>query len=411
MVKVGIDQIAFYTSHYSLELAALAEMRGISPQKFHNLGQYQMSVPPPGEDIITLAANAAQKIINQSDIDAIEMVLFATESGIDQSKAAGLYLHELLNLPTRCRIVELKQACYSATLALQIAMPFLRENPNKKVLVIAADIARYGLESAGESSQGAGACAMLLSTNPKILSLDAEYGVESLNIMDFWRPNYRQEALVDGPYSSKIYLNMLNKTFNQYQQLANRTINDIDYFCYHVPVPKLVEKAHQLLCKNNSAHISDKEYFLDKITPTLKYAQQIGNSYSASLYIAFASLLDHAAQDLAGKRIGFYSYGSGCVAEFFSGVVEENYKRHLHTDFHQNLIKNRMSLNYAQYENFYSYAYNHEGLEQIIPTYATGNFKLASLRQHQRIYTRSDEKTMSTHEEDVHSLEQCVNHG
>ena len=62
----------------------------------------------------------------------IEMLLFATESGIDQSKAAGIYVHELLGLPARCRVVELKQACYSGTAALQLALPFLRENPRKK---------------------------------------------------------------------------------------------------------------------------------------------------------------------------------------------------------------------------------------------------------------------------------------
>ena len=33
---------------------------------------------------------------------------------------------DLLNLPARCRVVELKQACYSGTAAFQLALPFLR---------------------------------------------------------------------------------------------------------------------------------------------------------------------------------------------------------------------------------------------------------------------------------------------
>lgn len=41
--------------------------------------------------------------------------MLATETGVDQSKAAGLYLHPLLLLPRNCRIIELKQACYCAT--------------------------------------------------------------------------------------------------------------------------------------------------------------------------------------------------------------------------------------------------------------------------------------------------------
>ena len=37
-------------------------------------------------------------------------------------------------------------------------------NPESKVLVIASDIAKYGVKSSGESTQGAGSCAMLVSS-------------------------------------------------------------------------------------------------------------------------------------------------------------------------------------------------------------------------------------------------------
>jgi len=48
--KVGIDAISFYTSRYWLDLAALATVRGIDPQKFWvGLGQRKMAVPPPDE--------------------------------------------------------------------------------------------------------------------------------------------------------------------------------------------------------------------------------------------------------------------------------------------------------------------------------------------------------------------------
>ena len=157
MLKVGIDTLAIYTSRYALELATLAKARGTDPDKYHiGLGQKKMSVPPPGEDIVTMAANAAHQALRDIDLSEIEMLLFATESGIDQSKAAGIYVHDLLKLSPRCRVVELKQACYSGTAALQLALPYLRENPNKKVLLIASDIARYGLGTPGESSQGCG---------------------------------------------------------------------------------------------------------------------------------------------------------------------------------------------------------------------------------------------------------------
>jgi len=139
VIKVGIDTLAIYTSRYALDLGVLAKARGIDPEKYYvGLGQKMMSVSPPGEDIVTMAANAAKQALQGIDSNEIEMLLFATESGIDQSKAAGIYVHSLLNLPTHCRVVELKQACYGATAALQLALPFLQANPDKKILLIVA---------------------------------------------------------------------------------------------------------------------------------------------------------------------------------------------------------------------------------------------------------------------------------
>jgi hydroxymethylglutaryl-CoA synthase len=389
VVKVGIDSIAFYTSHYALDLARLAETRNIDANKFYvGLGQHKMAVPPPSEDIVTMAANAATRALRDTDANAIEMLLFATESGIDHSKAAGIYVHDLLNLPARCRVIELKQACYSATLALQLALPFLRQHPEKKVLLIASDIARYGLGTAGESSQGCGAVAMVLSANPRILALESEYGVVTENVMDFWRPNYSDAAFVDGKYSSKLYLNMLAKSWEQYQTLSGRNFSDHAYYCYHTPVPKLVEKAHQHLAKINNYQAESEEHLFAQVNPSLEYGRQIGNSYTASLYVGLTALLDLTKENLAGKRLGFYSYGSGCVAEYFSGVVQENYQQALDAAHHEQMLAQRKELTYSEYEAFYSFHYPEDGSRCELPQYQTGQFRLAAIDHHKRIYEK-----------------------
>lgn len=397
MVNVGIDTLAIYTSRYALELATLAQARGIETDKYHvGLGQYVMSVPPPGEDIVTMAANAGRQALRDINTDDIEMLLFATESGIDQSKAAGIYVHALLGLPARCRVVELKQACYGGTAGLQLALPYLRENQNKKVLLIASDIARYGLNTPGESSQGAGAVAMVLSANPRILAIEPEYGVLTENVMDFWRPNYSHEAFVDGKYSSKLYLTMLEKSWDQYQSLSNRSFEDHAYFCYHTPVPRLVEKAHQYLLKLTGYNHLPTEQTQPHIQFGLQYGQQLGNSYTASLYISLASLLDNAKEDLTGKRIGFYSYGSGCVAEYFSGVVQPGYQDALNTKYHSELLSSRSLLTYDEYAAFYAFDYVQDGSEQIIPEYETGMFRLIKMQNHKRIYERVPFKVLES---------------
>lgn len=389
MLKVGIDTIGFYTSHYALDLKELARARGIDAEKFHvGLGQHRMGVTAPSEDVVTLAANAALRAIRHIDPASIEMLLFATESGIDQSKSAGIYVHHLLGLSERCRVIELKQACYSATLALQLALPFLRQYPDKKVLLIASDEARYGLGTPGESSQGCGAVAMVLSANPRIIAFEPEYGVVTENVMDFWRPNYSEEAFVEGKYSSKLYLTMLEKSWQQYHAWSGRGFLDHDYYCYHTPVPRLVEKAHQQLAKINGLEKLTEEQLVSHIGYSLDYSRKIGNSYTASLYVGLIALLDLAEENLADKRIGFYSYGSGCMAEYFSGVIQPGYRDVLDTSHHQELLNNRSTLTYPEYEAFYTYQYPEDGSHHEMPRHQTGYFRLAAIRDHKRIYER-----------------------
>ncbi len=384
---VGIDAISFYTSKYWLDLADLAAARQIDPQKFwQGLGQRKMAVPPPDEDVVTMGASAAERALAQVDKSEIELLLFATESGIDQSKAGGIYIHDLLGLSNRCRVVELKQACYAGTAGLQLTLPFLRENPDKKALLIASDVARYGLSTPGESSQGCGAVAMVLGANPRILAIDPEYGVITENIMDFWRPNYRDAALVDGKYSSRMYLQVLEKTWAQYREKSGREFQDHAYFCYHTPVSRLAEKAHQYLSKLAGIDSVSETALLDQVTASLEYSREIGNCYTASLYLALASLLDHQRDHASGKRIGFYSYGSGCVAEFFSGVIQPGFEKALDTDYHHAFLKSRLPLSYSEYEAFYNFCLPIDGQKFDLPRYQTGAFRLAQMNEHKRIY-------------------------
>ncbi len=73
MVKVGIDSLAIYTPRYAFDLIALAKVRGEDADKYHNgLGQHTMSMPPPGEDIVTMAANAARQALRDIDVNSVE---------------------------------------------------------------------------------------------------------------------------------------------------------------------------------------------------------------------------------------------------------------------------------------------------------------------------------------------------
>lgn len=387
-VAVGIDAIRFYTSHYFIDLKTLAGVRGVDPAKYYvGIGQEKMAIPPPDEDIVTMAASAALPIVEREGRDGIELALFATESGIDQSKAASVFVHGLVGLPARCRSVELKEACYSGTAALQFACAMVARNPSARALVLAADVARYELGSPGEPTQGCGAVAMLISANPRILAIDAEFGAYTADVMDFWRPNYRDQAIVDGKYSTRVYLQALQECWAQYRQRSGRGFHDHARFCYHLPFTRMAEKAHERLAKDCGIEMNDA-LMEQQIGPSLRYNRITGNSYAASLYVGLASLLDNDPEDLSGCRIGLFSYGSGCVAEYFSGVVQPGYRERLFTSDHRVLLENRIELTYRQYEDIYNLAFPTDGGAHMFSRYRTGPFRLAGVKDHKRVYER-----------------------
>lgn len=116
------------------------------------------------------------------------------------------------------RTFEVKEACFGLTAALMMARDFVRVHPEQTAIVIGSDIARYGVNTAGEVTQGAGSVAMLIKADPSILALNNGHSAYSEDINDFWRPNYSRTALVDGKYSTQVYLDFFKKTFTDYKK-------------------------------------------------------------------------------------------------------------------------------------------------------------------------------------------------
>jgi polyketide biosynthesis 3-hydroxy-3-methylglutaryl-CoA synthase-like enzyme PksG len=76
---------------------------------------------------------------------------------------------------------------------------------------------------------------------------------------------------------------------------------------------------------------------------------QVGNIFGGTLYLALCGLVD-TAEIAESRRVGMYSYGSGCASEFFSGIV------HPHSQIKQRMFQvgqalaNRYHLNMQEYD-------------------------------------------------------------
>ncbi|WP_277631259.1 hydroxymethylglutaryl-CoA synthase [Atopococcus tabaci] len=357
-MEIGIDKIGFYTPHFYVDMEKLAHARDTDPGKYLvGIGQEKMAVAPTTQDSVTMAANAALEILDDEDKQAVDMVLFGTETGVDHSKSGAVWVHHLAGIQPRARAVELKQACYGATAAIQLAMGHIALNPESKVLVLGSDIAKYGLRSGGEPTQGAGAVALLISANPRILALDKEQALLTEDIMDFWRPIHSDKAFVDGKFSNESYIKFFTTVWNEYKEKTGRTLDDMAAICFHLPYTKMGRKAFRAIIDEASEEV--QESLKERYEESIAYNKVVGNIYTGSLYLSLLSLLEQGEELTEGARIGLFSYGSGAVGEFFSGTLKAGYQQYMLGEKHQEMLDNRKELSIEEYEDIF---------EQSLPT-------------------------------------------
>ncbi|MDR0298007.1 MAG: hydroxymethylglutaryl-CoA synthase [Streptococcaceae bacterium] len=345
-MTVGIDKLAFFVPSFVLEMDELAAARGVDPAKFHiGLEIDEMAVNPNTQDIITFAANAATKILEPSDLSAIDLVILGTESSTDESKSGAVILHDLLGIQPFARSVEMKEACYGATAGLLMACDYVSRNPARKALVIASDIARYGLNSAGEPTQGAGAVAMLISENPRLLELDDASVSLTQDVYDFWRPFGELYPRVAGKLSNETYIESFTKVFTEYARRFDKSLDDFAALAFHTPYPKMGKKALSAL--------TDSPKLLSALAKAVSYSRRVGNLYTGSLYLSLISLLENSQTLKAGDTIGLFSYGSGTVSEFFSGQLVAGYEKMLAKSDNLAMLDARVKLSISEYEKMY----------------------------------------------------------
>lgn len=358
-IKAGIEALNLYGGSALMDVETIFVNRGLELDRFSNLMMVKKAVSMPCEDPVTNGVNAAKPIIDRLTEDekkSIEVVITATESGIDFGKSISTYIHDYLGLNKNCRLFELKQACYGGTAALQMACSYVvaHKDFNPKVLVIATDVCQYADKvTYAEPSQGTGAVAFLIGLNPSVFEIDfGAMGMYSFEVMDTCRPKVGEET-GDPDLSLFSYMDCLE---NSYKAYADR-VEDIEFcssfshLAFHTPFAGMVKGAHRQMMRKFSNF--DKQQiqadFEKRVEPSLKYSMQVGNLYSASLYMALASLIDNSDIEIK-ERIGLFSYGSGCSSEFFSGLIGAESKKALANMNIQQKLSNRYELNMQEYE-------------------------------------------------------------
>lgn len=396
-MNVGIESFGLALPRRFIALEDLARARGTDPAKYREgLGGREMAIAEPGEDTVALAAEAAQRALDAAGIAGrdLGMLVVGTETGVDHAKPVASFVHGLLDLPPTMRVYDTQHACYGGTAGLMAAAEWIASGAaaGKAALVVCSDIARYGVGTAGEPTQGGGAIAMVIKREPAILALELGVaGAASTHVHDFWRPLGQREALVDGHYSVQCYLDALATAYRGWKERAaerdlvrpsGAVSERFARTCFHVPFPKMAKKAHAHL-RALEGQPDDAALFARQVAPSLLAPARVGNIYTGSLYLALLSALDAAAAgELDGERIGLFSYGSGCTSEFFSGIAVRGFRARVAATHLPAVLDGRERISIAEYERLMT-------LTQPLPVERAHGFRFRGVEDHRRSYVRA----------------------
>ncbi len=203
--KIGISGLSAYVPPNRIWLEDWCEWTGNQWPKIRDVVGRSFRMRSQNHSVYTMAATAVMRLIQNYDIDAskVKFLGLGTESSTDNSAGAvivkgmvdaALRAQGKAPISRSCEVPEFKHACLGGVYGMKGAIRHLAlDGAGSQAIVVCADIAEYARGSSGEPTQGAGAIAMLLEEDPKMVSIDlTESGSASdYRVMDFRKPMLR----------------------------------------------------------------------------------------------------------------------------------------------------------------------------------------------------------------------------
>tara|TARA_A100000164_G_scaffold199230_1_gene176878 strand:- start:2719 stop:4161 length:1443 start_codon:yes stop_codon:yes gene_type:complete len=220
---------------------------------------------------------------------------------------------------------------------------------------------------------------------------EAEIILESAN-SKFWSDTndlveiYKEEPIFEGQFSNESYKERVHEAienFNEQNQID--ILTEWENIIFHLPYAfhgrrMIINKWLDWMSENNLSHkihseigepISEddkewirkvskssiyKSFIQEKISPGEKASSEIGNMYTASIFMSLISSLIEAItnnKDFENKKIGFISYGSGSKAKIFEGTIQKNWiEKVKNLNLFENL-NNRKKISVETYEKLH----------------------------------------------------------
>lgn len=307
---VGIDDLSAYIPQLYLPISSLAQARDIEYAKLNKgLGLTDMALADVHEDAATMAANAVLQLIEQNDLhpNQIGRIYLGSESSLDGAKPMATYVLEMLSQYfsdrygpdcfLNCDVVDLTFACIGSIDAMHNTLDWVRAGQDRIGIIVGSDIAKYELNSTGEYTQGAGAVALLVKANPRLMSIGEHWGVATRGVHDFFKPVRKldKKALI------KEVIKMTGKNGIDIDALIEQLENKPE-------VTGVLDDNNRTLALHKDTPVFDGPYSNDCYQERIKealshYAQEAGLDQAAPITDDWRRLVFHLPYAFQARRM------------------------------------------------------------------------------------------------------------
>lgn len=263
------------------------------------------------ETALTLAVAASVELLTKNGKDAINGLIYVTQSPDSHIPATACLLHQELGLPSNCFAFDLNQGCSGFIYGLSIASSMLASCELQQILLVCSETYRKYIDIHDRTCRpifSDGASAVIIRSEDKgslgpFTFLTDGSGAPNLTLKDPQNHNDLPRLFMNGPSVLMFTMAAVPKATNTLLEMASLKIDDIDLFIFHQASAVVLDNIQRAL------DIPDARFY--------RHVQFVGNTVSSTIPIALKHALDEGVVNegatllLMGFGVG-YSL-AGCI--------------------------------------------------------------------------------------------------
>ena len=293
------------------------------------------------EDACTIAVESARRAVKQAGIEGKQLgaVYVGSESHPYAVKPTASIVADAIGASPNLTAADLEFACKAGTAGIQMCMGLV-DSPVPKWLEygmsIGTDTAQGRPNDALEFTAASGGAAYIIGKKKEeIIANILDTYSYTTDTPDFWRRQHAEFPRHAGRFTGEpAYFKHVIGAAKGMMELVKMEPKDFDYAVFHQPNGKFPIKVAKML-----------GFSMEQIEQGLT-TPFIGNTYSGSMMIGLASVLDKAKK---GDKILAVSYGSGAGSDAFVIETTENIEKKRHKKSVLEMFEEKEYIDYAEY--------------------------------------------------------------